>query len=95
LLGSVPIELHALRQLTAEHHVLGDGQRWDEHEVLVHHADARVDRLGGRPAGDVASADFHAASVGRVHAAQDAHQRGLSRAVFADERVDLTARDLE
>ena len=39
--------------------------------------------------------DFHAARVRRVHAAQHAHQRRLARAVLADERVNLAARDLE
>ncbi len=83
------------RELAAEHHVLGDGERGDEHEVLMHHADAGVDRVGGRPAGDVAAVHFHAAGVRRVHAAQHAHERRLAGAVLADERVNLAARDLE
>ena len=32
------------RRLLVEHDVLGDGHHRDEHEVLVHHADARLDR---------------------------------------------------
>jgi hypothetical protein len=32
-------------RLGAEHHVLQRGQRIDQHEVLVHHADAQRDRL--------------------------------------------------
>ncbi len=34
-------------RLVAEHDVLGDGQGRDEHEVLVHHADAARDRVAG------------------------------------------------
>ena len=35
------------------------------------------------------------AGVGLVNAAEDIHQRGLAGAVFADERDDFTARDLQ
>ena len=33
--------------LGAEHDVLGDGEDGDQHEVLVHHADAGRDRVAG------------------------------------------------
>ena len=35
----------SLRRLHAEHDVLGDGHHRDQHEVLVHHPDPRVDRV--------------------------------------------------
>ena len=35
------------------------------------------------------------AGVGRQHAAQDVHQRGFARAVFADQRVDLARPNAE
>ena len=38
-------------RLVAEHHVLGDGEDGDQHEVLVHHADAGAHRVAG--AGEV------------------------------------------
>jgi hypothetical protein len=31
----------------AQHQVLGNGQGWHQHEVLVDHADAAVDGLAG------------------------------------------------
>ena len=37
------------RRLAAEHDVLGDRERLDQHEVLVHHADAQVDGLARAP----------------------------------------------
>ena len=81
-------------ELAAEHDVLGDGERGHEHEVLMHHADAGVDGVGGRPAGDVAAVDFHAAGVGRVFSIGEAglllaqHGSPLS----ADSLECLTAR---
>ena len=29
-----------LGRFVAENHIFGDGENWDEHEVLVHHSDA-------------------------------------------------------
>ncbi len=44
-LGGAEVEKHAaVRRLRGEHDVLGDRHHRDEHEVLVHHPDARVDR---------------------------------------------------
>ena len=36
-----------LGRLVAEHHVLGDGEDGDQHEVLVDHADAGAHRVAG------------------------------------------------
>jgi hypothetical protein len=103
-LGAAPVERQpagAARALHAQHHVLRDRERRDEHEVLVHHADPRGDRLRRRPPGDVAEpagarvGHLDRAGVGRVHAAQHAHERALAGAVLADERVHLAARRLE
>ena len=40
-------EAPGARRLVAEHHVLGDGEDGDEHEVLVDHADAGAHRVAG------------------------------------------------
>src|SRR5262245_64520269 len=63
--------------------------------MLMHHADARADRVVRRPAGHVAPMHVHRAAVGRVHPAEHAHQRRFAGAVFADECVDLAALDFE
>ena len=54
-LGDAPLdaprvhdELPALAAVVAEDHVLGDGERRHEPEVLVHHADAGVERVARR-----------------------------------------------
>ena len=89
------VEEPARGGLAAEHHVLGDRERGDEHEVLVHHPHAGRDRLRGAPPGGVAAVHLHGAGVGGVHPREDAHQRRLPGAVLADERVDLPRAHLE
>ena len=78
--------------LRAEHDVLEHRERVHQHEVLVDHADAGGDRVGGaarcRPA---SAADQDLALVGPVEAVEDAHQRGLAGAVLADDAVDRAA----
>ena len=69
------VELSVARDLGTERDVLGHRQRWHEHEVLVHHAHARADRVRRAPARDVPTTDLHAAGVRLKHAAQDSHER--------------------
>ena len=54
-LGDAPLdrarvepERAALAAVVAEDDVLGDGERLDEPEVLVHHADPRIERVARR-----------------------------------------------
>ncbi len=77
--------------LDAHHHVLGDGEHGDEHEVLMHHPDAGGDRVAWR--GEVLSdaVDEDLALIGPVQAVQDVHQRALAGAVLADEGEHLAA----
>ena len=49
----------------AEHQVLGDREALDQPEVLVHHADARVDRLARRREVDPLAVEEDLALVGR------------------------------
>ncbi len=63
--------------------------------MLMHHADARGDRVARAPTCDVASIHFDDARIGRIETAENAHQRGFARAVLADERVHFATRDLE
>ena len=79
--------------LVAEHDVLGDREDGDEHEVLVHHADAGRDGVAGT--GEVLDlvVEQDLALVGPVEAVQHVHQRGLAGAVLAQEAVDLARLD--
>jgi hypothetical protein len=82
-------------RLLAEEDVVGDRQDRHEHEVLVDHADAALDRVGR--AGDLrhgaVEQDF--ALVGRRQPVEDVHQGRLAGAVLAEQGVDLAGPDLE
>ena len=81
--------------LEPEHDVLGDGQRLHQHEVLVHHADAQVDRLARALDVDHRAVDDDLTRVGAEQPVRDVHQRRLSGAVLAEKRDDLAAVNVE
>ena len=76
-----------LDRLGAEHDVLGDGHHRDEHEVLVHHADAGLDRVAGRAERDglAVQADLARVRAGRA-------RRGCSSASTCRRRSRRAAR---
>ena len=86
-LGGPPVQQPEPRRLRAVDDVLGHGQRAEEPEVLVHHAQPRGDRVerGGQP--HLAAVAQHLAGVGPVQAVEDRHQGGLARAVLPDDGV--------
>ncbi len=77
----------AVQLLGAEDDVLEDAEVVGEHEVLEDHADAGGDRVSRRRERDLLAVDLDRARVRLLHAVQDLHQRGLARAVLADDRV--------
>jgi hypothetical protein len=81
--------------LGAEHDVFEDGEIIDQHEMLVHHADAERQRVAavGDGMGSAVDADF--AAIGSIEAVEDGHQRRLAGAVLADDAVHRAAPDLE
>ena len=107
--GGVDVEPVALAQLgdacfrrgpadaavLAEHHVLGHGERFDQPEVLVHHADARLDGIPRRVELDRLAVQRQRALVGSVEAGEAVGQRRLPGAVLAEEGVDLPGGHVE
>ncbi len=77
-------------RLPAKHDVLGHRERLHQHEVLVDHADAQVDRLPGPPYPHRGPVDEYLARVGSEQAVDDVHESGLARAVLAEQGHDLT-----
>ncbi len=75
------------RRFGTEHHVVERRQRLDQHEMLVHHADAQRDRVACVRDAHRPAFDLDAAAVGLVEAVQDRHQRALAGAVLADDAV--------
>jgi hypothetical protein len=71
------------------------GQRVEQAEVLVDHADAERPRLGRRRDLDALAVPAHLAGVGPDGAVDDLHQRRLAGAVLAEDGVDLPRRDAQ
>ena len=88
-------ELLPLAAVVAEDHVLGDGERRHQPEMLVHHADPRVERLARRVELDRLAVEQDLALVGPVEPGEDVRQRALARAVLAEEGVHLALSRLE
>ena len=66
-----------------------------ELEVLVHHADAGSDRLGGPREGDGHAAQIYFARGSLQQPVEDVHERRLAGAILADEGVNLARTDLQ
>ena len=89
------VEGQASRDFVAEEHVLSDGQIRGEHNLLMDQDDPAP--LGvDRPLENQRRAiEFEGAASRAEVAAEDFHQRGLSGAVFSDDRVDLARPERE
>ena len=81
--------------MIAEHDVLGDRERLDEPEVLVHHRDPRLERVARRVEVHLAAVDEDLALVRPVEAGEDVRERALAGAVLAEQRVHLAGGGLE
>ena len=77
--------------LDPEDHVFQHREILHEHEVLVHHADARGDRIVRPVNFDAAPVNPNLAGVRAMKPVDDVHQRGLARAVLADQAVHRAA----
>ena len=75
--------------VSAENGVFGDGEGGDQHEVLVDHADAEGDGVGGGGDADGAVVEEDLAGVHLVEAVEDLHEGGFAGAVFAEQGVDF------
>ena len=82
-------------RLLAEEDVLGHGQDGDQHEVLVDHVDATIDRVGWAGDRDRRPVQEDLALVRGREPVEDVHERRLAGAVLAEQSVDLAGTDLE
>jgi hypothetical protein len=77
------------RRLPAEIEVLRHRQVRQQIDLLIDGGDARIDRLLGRARRDLGAAEPDDAGIAREHAGHRLDQRGLARAVLAEQRVDF------
>src|SRR6516164_5094948 len=81
--------------LGAEHDVFEHREGVHEHEVLVHHADAEDDRIGGPGDHDGFAVDHDLAAVGLVKPVENAHQGRFASAVLSDDSGNRPRCDAE
>lgn len=67
----------------AQHHVLCDRQRGDEHKVLVDHADALGDGVTGAVDGGFLPPNDDLPFIRGIQAVEGVHQGGFSRPVLS------------
>src|SRR5450759_1341155 len=89
------VQHEAAARLPADEDVLGHGQVAHEVQLLVDDRDPQVLRGPGREDLDLGAPHLDRPGVALVDPGQDLHQRGLPRAVLADQGVDLTGTELE
>jgi hypothetical protein len=90
-----PVEQPPATGLPAERDVLGDGERWHEVDLLVNRADAGGFGVGGGLGPKRVAGERDLAGVGLIDAGQDLDEGGLARAVFTEQRMDLSRPDGE
>ena len=61
--------------------------------MLVHHADARRDRVAGALERHGLAVDEDLSLIGGVHPVQDVHERGLARAILSKQGVNMPLLD--
>jgi len=76
----------AAERFLTQDNILGDGERRDEHEMLMHHADALRNRIMGTGDLDEFAVERDRSFVGLVKPVEDVHQRRLARAILRGDR---------
>src|SRR5438309_1645123 len=73
----------------SENDVLGDGEPWNQHEMLVHHSDSKRNCRSGGLDSHLPAFEDDCSLVRLYHAIENFHQGGFARAVLADQRMDV------
>ena len=81
--------------LGPEHDVFEHGQGFNQHEMLVDHADTMGDSLFRRAQPDRIATDTDFAGISFIEAVEDRHQGRFASAVLADNAVDRACRDIK
>ena len=82
LLPGLLVDENALGVPVPQDDVLEHRHGLHQHEVLMHHTDAQLHRLGGRVDADLLPIQEDLSLCGLVQPDEDVHQRALSRAVL-------------
>ena len=77
--------------LVGEEDVLGNGKRFHQLKVLMHHADAMGGGVARSRKTNRRAVDQHVTGVGRIKTCGHVHQRGFAGAVLPEQGMDFTA----
>ena len=95
LAGSLLLQKTELRVLRAEDDVVEHREHIDQLEVLVHHADVKRRGVVGVVDLDLLAVLFDDTLFRLIQAEENAHQRGLARAVLSQQSVDFALFQLQ
>jgi len=85
----------ALRRKRSETKILGDREIAAERQLLVHHADARGERVTRSGECDLTSVEEQPSAIRCVDAGEDFSERAFAGAILTAQRVTRPSRDLE
>jgi hypothetical protein len=75
--------------------IIGGRKNLHQFKVLVNHTDAVLFAVFGRINGNLIAVDENTSAIGLINTRKHIHQRGLARAVFAQQRKNLAALDVK
>jgi len=87
--GAFQIEHRLVHRRQAQNNILQRGQVVHQHEVLVDHPDAEVNRCPRRGNLHLSSVEVDLAGIWMVEAIQYVHQRGLAGTILTQQAVNL------
>ena len=93
--GRAPLDDAAAARQAAEHHVLREGERGDEIDLLKNGRDAAGLGVLRRSRMNLAPGELNRPAVALIHARDDLDQRGFARAILAEQRVDFSPPQLD
>ena len=85
-LGNAPLQEQCA--LDTEHDIFKHGEIFNQHEMLMHHADAQPDGRIGIADPDRRAIDADFAIIGLIKPVENGHKRGLASAIFPDNTVN-------
>ena len=94
-LGGGGFQVQPLLTVQAQDDIFSRSEHIHQLEVLMDHADAAVKGIFGGGDGDALAVYQNFTLVGEIDAGQHVHEGGFAAAVFAQQRQDLTALDVQ
>jgi hypothetical protein len=89
LLGPADIDDATAGRLLSQDNIFRDGEWRDQHEMLVHHANAQFDRIAGIGQSHGLPVNADGTPVRSQKTIQDVDESGFAGAIFTNQRVNF------